>query len=89
MSYNLPPKARGLEPYNPPGTDLLVWEYEAGGRPYAIVFHRGNERLPVWHLAFSSPSARKRHIKETVKEQLKMASRVVERHLRCNLVNNV
>lgn len=67
IGYKLSPKARHQKPYNPKGTDLLVWEYEAGGRPYAIVFHKG-EDMPLWHHAFSSTFARARHIKNTVKD---------------------
>jgi hypothetical protein len=64
----LPPLARKLKPYTPEGSDLLVWEYEAGGRPYAIVYAK-DQRKPLWHLMFSSPKSRQRHIDNTVKAQ--------------------
>jgi hypothetical protein len=74
----LPPLARKLDPYAPPGSDLLVWSYEAGGRPYAIVFAK-NQRKPLWHLAFSSPKAREQHIQDTI--HTRMRDRIVERVL--------
>lgn len=68
----LPPRAQGVKPFTPPGSDLLVWVYEAGGRPYAIVYAKG-QRKPLWHHAFSSPEARQRHIDNTVKDRMKTA----------------
>lgn len=74
----LPPLARKRRPFTPPGSDLLVWSYEAGGRPYAIVFAK-NQREPLWHHAFSSPEARQRHIDNTIKDRSR--EKVVARFL--------
>jgi len=77
----LPPKTKGMRPYTPPGSDLLVWEYEAGGRPYAIVFTKKGDK-PLWHLAFSSEKSRERHLKQTIDDR--MSERIVERFMREN-----
>lgn len=77
----LPPKTRGMKPYTPPGSDLLVWEYEAGGRPYAIVFAKKGDK-PLWHLAFTSEKARERHIETTIADR--MSQRIVDRFMREN-----
>jgi hypothetical protein len=78
LSY-LPPKTKGIRPYTPKGSDLLVWEYEAGGRPYAIVFAKKGDK-PLWHLAFTSEKARERHIEQTIADR--MSQRIVDRYLR-------
>ncbi len=67
----LPPKTKGKAPSKE--GDLLIWRYEAGGRPYAIVFPKTGGK-PLWHLAFTSEEARERHIEHT-----KMQHRVANR----------
>ena len=81
--HYLPPKAPGLQTDKLPGTDLFVWRYEAGGRPYALMATKKNS-APLWHLAFSSEQARERHIETTVQNRIdeKVRNRIVDRYLR-------
>jgi hypothetical protein len=68
----LPPDARGVEPIQPEGTDILIWKYESDvrgtKRPCAIVY-MGRSQKPAIHSCYLSESSRESAIEELVKSR--------------------
>ena len=65
----LPAAIRGTAPnVDPDGTDLAIWSWEDGGRPFAIVFV-ANQSKPAWYNWFRNEAARDQKIENSIRDR--------------------
>lgn len=64
----VPKEHRDEPPMTPEGTDLAIWVWDEGGRPYGIAFV-GKSNKPLWNYRFKDDAQRQRTIEEAIKSR--------------------
>lgn len=64
----VPKEHRDEPPMTPEGTDLTIWTWDEGGRPYGVAFV-GKSNKPLWNYRFKDDAQRQRTIDEAIKSR--------------------
>lgn len=67
-TFYVPKEHRDEPPMVPEGTDLAIWVWDEGGRPYGVAF-AGKSNKPLWNYRFRDDAQRQRTIDEATKSR--------------------